>query len=395
MERRAMLSSLREFDFQPRTRIVFGEHALDRLGELAHELGIARALLTTDAGIVAAGHATRALDALRAHDIKVCLFDQVCENPTSDVVAACADVGRAGKVDGVIGLGGGSAMDAAKGANFLITNGGVMRDYWGYGKAARPLLPMIAAPTTAGTGSECQSYALISDAETHQKMACGDAKACPRIALLDPTLTLTQPRHVAVQCGIDAIAHAVESAVTQSRNAVSLLFAHRAFALCIRAFPRVLALPDDLAARADMLLGACWAGLAIEQSMLGAAHAAANPLTARYDLPHGLAVGMMLPCVVAYNAQDEAARAAYADLARHAGLCDRADDDNTAVERLRFTLDYIRRTAQLPASLRELGVSPGDIPALAAQADRQWTARHNPRPLDGTSFEQLYRQACE
>ena len=140
------------------------------------------------------------------------VFDEVGENPTTIHVGKGVIAARPFNPDLIIGLGGGSAMDCGKGINFLLTNGGRMQDYWGTDKATKPLLPFVAVPTTAGTGSDAQSYALITDPDTHQKMACGDAKALPRVALLDPELTATQPPKVAAATGIDAVAHAVESA---------------------------------------------------------------------------------------------------------------------------------------------------------------------------------------
>ena len=185
------------------------------LGALAGELGARRALVVSDPGIVAAGHTQRGLDSLVKAGISVQLFDGVAENPTTDNVEAGVAVARAHDPELIVGLGGGSSMDCAKGINFLYTNGGRMQDYWGVGKATRPMLPMIAVPTTAGTGSETQSFALISDAKTHVKMACGDKKASFRVALLDPELTVSQPPRVTALTGIDAIAHALETYVTQ------------------------------------------------------------------------------------------------------------------------------------------------------------------------------------
>src|SRR5207247_5413533 len=146
-----------------------------------------------------------------------------------------------------------------------------MQDYWGVGKASRPMLPLIAIPTTAGTGSECQSFALIADEHTHQKMACGDPKAAARVAILDPALTVSQPPRVTACTGIDAIAHAVETAVTKKRNPLSLMYSHEAFKLTLGSFERVLSHPLDLEPRGRMLLGSALAGTAIEHSMLGAA----------------------------------------------------------------------------------------------------------------------------
>ena len=197
------------FDYQSRTRIVFGIKAVERAGELARETGIKNALVVTDPGIVAAGHLDGLRRALGRAKVKIVLFDKVRENPTTEDVDECLRAARGAKIDGIIGLGGGSSMDTAKGCNFLLTNGGIMRDYWGVGRATRPMLPLIAIPTTAGTGSECQSFALIADVKTRQKMACGDPKAAPRIAILDPLLTLSQPPRVAACSGIAALAHAL------------------------------------------------------------------------------------------------------------------------------------------------------------------------------------------
>src|SRR6478609_7425605 len=190
------LSSLAEFDFQPRVRLIFGPGSAMRSGQLARDYGARRVLLVTDPGIVAAGHAGRIQGYLEAAGLDVTVFDKADQNPTTGTIDRCLELARPQKIDFIIGLGGGSALDTAKGCNFILTNGGRIQDYWGSGKAAKPMLPMIAIPTTAGTGSECQSYALIADEKTHAKMACGDPKAAPRVAILDPLLTVSQPRRV-------------------------------------------------------------------------------------------------------------------------------------------------------------------------------------------------------
>ncbi len=353
---------------------------LARVGELASELGGHRVLVVTDKGIVAAGHVERAQNALQAAGLGVAVYDGVRENPSTSDVARCVSAARAAEADLLIGLGGGSSMDTAKGANFLLSNGGEMKDYWGVGKATRPMLPLIAIPTTAGTGSECQSAALIADEVTHQKMACLDPKAAAHVAILDPELTVSQPAGVTACTGIDAIAHAVETAVTKKRTPLSTIFSREAFRLCNSAFPRVLTQPGDLVARAEMQLGAAYAGLAIEYSMLGAAHSAANPLTARHNVVHGQAVGIMLPQVVRFNAVDAEARAGYAELCSVAGL---RDTDDLAV-RLEELLD----ASGLAARLSKFGAP--DIASLSEEASRQWTATFNPRPISANDFERLY-----
>ncbi len=379
------------FDFQLRTRIVFGPGKLELLGELARQLGARRVLVVSDPGIVAAGHAPRGVDILIRAGCEAQLFDGVRENPTTREVESGVELARSFQPNLLVGLGGGSSMDCAKGINFLYTNGGRMHDYWGIGKATKPMLPMIAVPTTAGTGSETQSFALISDPDTHVKMACGDKKASCAVALLDPELTLTQPAHVTALAGIDAITHAVETAVTRPRNAVSLLFSREAWRLLARNFPRVLQDPTCLEARSAMQLGASLAGIAIENSMLGAAHALANPLTARFAIPHGQAVGLMLPHVVRFNASVVAAE--YGML-----LTDiQAQTDQPSLpqgaEGLADFLTEILLLAGLPVRLAQLDVPLSALPACAEDAAKQWTGTFNPRPLTVDDFYSLYRQA--
>ena len=380
------------FDFQPRTRVIYGPGAIDRLGELAHAVGT-HALLVTDPGIVAAGHVEQARGSLLAAGVDVTIFDRVRENPTTREVDQCLEVARTARPQLIIGLGGGSSMDTAKGCNFVLTNGGRMHDYWGVGKATKPMLPLIAVPTTAGTGSECQSFALIADEETHQKMACGDPKAAPRAAILDPLLTVTQPRRVAACTGIDAVAHAVETAVTTKRNELSWLYSREAFRLMTASFDCVFQQPDNLQARAAMQLGAAYAGTAIENSMLGAAHSAANPLTARFDIIHGQAVGIMLPHVVRFNAQQPESAAIYADLARFAGLANWNDDSPQAVIALIARIESLLQVSQLPLSLSALNVRHSQLPTLAEEAAAQWTAQFNPRPITASDFEAIYAAA--
>jgi alcohol dehydrogenase len=374
------------FDYQPRTRMICGNGCVARAGEVVRSLPASRVLLVTDPGVAAAGHASRLQNILQAAGVEVLRFDEVRPNPTTRCVDACVEVARAGRIEAFVALGGGSAMDTAKGANFLLTNGGRMQDYWGVGKASKPMLPLVAIPTTAGTGSEMQCAALIADEQTHQKMACLDPKAAARAALLDPELTLSQPDRVTACTGLDAIAHAVETSVTRSRNAISQLYAREAFRLAAQAFPQVLRQPEDLNARGAMLLAAAFAGTAIENSMLGAAHAAANPLTAHFDLTHGHAVALMLPHVVRFNAADTAAREAYAELSRLAGAGDGA-------ETLAQTLEHWRATAGLACLAMACPQAEGALDMLAAEAARQWTAQFNPRPLTVDDFAALYRQA--
>jgi alcohol dehydrogenase len=376
------------FDFQPRTRVVFGQGAITRLGHLARDLKFRRTLLVADRGLVDAGHVAAAQRLLEHAGVTASVFHDFGENPDSAMVETGRDAATAFEPDSIVGLGGGSSLDCAKGINFLLTNGGTMADYRGYGKAGTPLLPAILVPTTAGTGSEAQSYSVISDAGTHMKMACGDPSAAARIALLDPALTATAPRHVTAMAGLDAIAHAVETSVTTRRTPMSDVFAHKAWHLLNTSFERALLHEADIEARSAMQLGAHFAGLAIEQSMLGAAHACANPLTARYNLAHGLALAILLPHVVRWNAG--AARDRYEAML---GMPRRRLRDEDPAETLARRLEDLISVAGLSVRLSDSGVAAAALPELAQLAAQQWTGTFNPRPFDAAGALEIYRAA--
>ncbi len=355
------------FDFHLRTRVLFGEGAVERLGETASSLGFKRTLLVADRGLIAAGHVQRARRILHRYHIDVILFHDFEANPDTAMVEAGRVFAEHLAVDSIVALGGGSSMDCAKGINFLLTNGGRMQDYWGYGKAAKPMLPMIGIPTTAGTGSEAQSYALISDSETHVKMACGDPKASFQVAILDPDLVASAPAAVRAAAGYDALSHAVEAFVTTRRNPVSDLYAREAYRLIEANFESTVT--------GAMQVGAHYAGIAIEHSMLGAAHACANPLTARYGTTHGHAIAVLLPHVAVWN--EPAVGGRYRELS--------AD--------LPARLGELRSAAGLPATLRDLGVPCEDLDELAEAASRQWTGKFNPRPFDRAGAREVYECA--
>jgi alcohol dehydrogenase len=375
------------FDFTPLNRVVFGPGALGRLGELARELGGRNVLLVTDPGLEEVGHPQRAAGYLREAGLEVSVFDEVRENPTSVQVEVGAAFARDRAIDLIVAVGGGSAMDCGKGLNFLLTNGGKMADYKGFGKAARPMLPSIGVPTTAGTGSEAQSYALITDERTHLKMACGDRKAAFRVALLDPELTVSQPRHVTAVTGVDALAHAVESYVCTKRNPMSQALSLAAWRHLEPNFETVLREPSDLDARAAMQVGSHLAGAAIENAMLGICHSCANPLTAHYGITHGTAIGVLLPHVIRYNAP--AAEGLYADLVS----ATRPLNGSPASEVLaRRAADLVAAAGQ-PTRLRDCGVSETILPLLAVEANEQWTVRFNPRPVTDDDLHQVYRAA--
>lgn len=344
--------------------------------------------MTSDRGIRAAGITDRALESLRSAGVAAEVFSDFGENPTESDVARAADVARLLDADSLAGVGGGSSMDVAKGAGFLLAGGGRMEDYRGYDRCPRPLPPLVGVPTTAGTGSEAQSYALISRDRDHQKLACGAPSAMFRAVILDPVLLPSAPREVVAATGFDALAHAVETAVTSGRTEDSIALSHRAFALLSRAFPRVVAGETDPADWEDMQRGAFFAGAAIERSMLGAAHACANPLTRCFDVAHGRALAITLPRVVRWNGGS--AQASYRELLRAADIRPGTRPAETLAGRLE---DWVS-AAGLPRNLDEERVPADDLPGLAEEAAREWTGGFNPRPFDADGALAVYRSCA-
>jgi alcohol dehydrogenase len=371
--------NLPPFDFLPLGRVIFEAGGLSRLGECVRTLPASKALLVTDPGLERSGHPQRAQAILESANVSVTVFDDVIENPTEKEVAAGVSVAKRAGIDAIVAIGGGSTMDCAKGINFILTNGGRMADYKGHDKATKPMLPSVGVPTTAGTGSEAQSYALISDPETHLKMACGDKKAAFRVSILDPELTVTQPRAVTAATGIDAIAHAIESYVCTKANPISRMASFAAFRHLEANFERVLAKPNDLDARASMQIGSHFAGMAIENAMLGVCHSCANPLTANFGTVHGIAIGIMLPHVIRFNAKS--VESDYRILCGQSAswLADRVQE--------------LVRAAGMPTKLREVEVNRDAFSAMADEANRQWTARFNPRAVTEREIHELYDAA--
>lgn len=379
------------FELRAATRLVVGPGTIARLGELARGLGATRVLVASDPGVIRAGHTAAGLASLAAAGIATSVFDRFGENPTTAQVDAGTAQAREFAPDLLVGLGGGSSMDCAKGINFLLSCGGRMQDYRGRNTATGPMLPSIAVPTTAGTGSETQSFALITDAATGMKMACGDPRAAFRVAILDVELTLTQPPRVAVLTGIDAVSHALESHVSRAATPASRIFSREAWRLLAGNLPRVFADGRDAAARAAVQLGAAWAGLAIENAMLGAAHALANPLTAAHHVVHGHAVGLMLPHVLRFNAG--CCGPAYAELAADLPDAGGSSPPADAAGRIADWVTGLLVQGRLGTTLAAAGIPDPDVIGLARAAAGQWTGGFNPRPVDPATLAGLYDAA--
>ena len=353
----------KSFPFQVPTQIEFGPGVTSGIGDAAAALGH-RPLLVTDPGVVAAGGgrpARRAARECRPRHPGVLL--DIEANPRAETVDATAAAGRAHGADMVIAVGGGSALDSGKGAAAVLTHGGSIFDYEGLDKVPGPTVPVIAVPTTAGTGSEVTAWSIVIDPARNYKMAIGGAHLSPRLAFVDPELTLSLPSTFTAMTGVDALTHAIEAFTARCSNGISDGLALYAVELISGHIEHATADGDDIEARSGMLLGSLIAGLAFGNADTAAVHAMAEALGGVMDIPHGVANAMCLPHVMRFNlaaVPDKTAR-----LGRAMGL---AAHDLPVDEAAAATVDGV--TALLKRlgtpSLHEMGVSETDIPALVA-----------------------------
>ncbi len=340
--------------------------------------------LFVDPNLITTAYVTHALDALSTGAVRG-VFTDIHENPCeADVLAAAAFLAPL-NADCVVAIGGGSTIDTAKMALLLAFGGGVPKDWWPVHRHDPVDAPQLYVyPATAGTGSEVQSHALISDDKTHRKMAIGHKRLAPTEAILDVSLLASCPRTVMVLAGIDALSHALESAVTRTATDDSTAAAMDAFALIWPALVELASQDAILTSPACQHLhaGATLAGMAIEASMLGAAHGCGNPLTARYRVVHGQAVSLMLPGVIKLNESDSRSAQIFSSIELRCEM--EPGTLATAVKSLVQTLG-------LAGSLTELGIVDAPIPELAALAMEQWTCGHNPVPMTIERCIELYK----
>ena len=388
-----MTEPIAPFTFDTPPSLVFGFGAAGRLGELAAAKLGARVLLVTDAGVVAAGLVAPALDALAVAGVEVAVFAEVVADPPEAVVRAAAAAAVAHGATGVVGLGGGSSLDVAKLAALLAVGREDLADVYGVRRAKGPRLPLLLAPTTAGTGSEVTPIAVVTTG-AHEKMGVSSPVIIPDIALLDPALTLGLPAAVTAATGIDAMVHAIEAYASASpnNNPLSRALACEALRLMGGALERAVADGADRAARADMLFGAMLAGQAFANSPVAAVHALAYPLGGHYGVPHGLSNALVLPHVLRFNA--ETVPAPYAALAPHAFPALAEIGEQGRAHALADALAALSARCGLVARLRDVGVEEAALPHLATDAARQTRLLvNNPRPLDEADILAIYRRA--
>jgi alcohol dehydrogenase len=371
-----MTSSLTSFSYHNPTAIEFGWGALARLPDLVKSVGGRRALVVGDPGVAQAGLVNRVVAAL-GEAIPVTTFTDVESDPDARSVDAGVQLARSRECDVIIGIGGGSAMDVAKVIGVMLTNPGNIRDYNGMGKIGQPGAPVIAIPTTSGTGSELTIWSVLSDKEKKTKFGVGSVLNCARIALLDPELTMSLPPAITAATGIDALTHALESYVNTATQPISEAMSEQSMALIARSLRLAVAQPGNKEARADMLLASTIAAMAFNSTRLGLAHAFAMPLGSRFHIPHGLANAIMLPAVMRFNLPGNLAK--FARIAQIFGERTDGLSLREAAERSVIAIEQLQADIGITAKLGDFHMTEADLHDVAAEAMLSGNVAVNPR----------------
>jgi alcohol dehydrogenase class IV len=367
--------------FQASTRLTFGPGALAEIGGIAQAAGLHKVLIVTDPGLMRTGIPDRVAAVLTQAGVDSATFDAVEANPSIETVERALEVYRDQGCDGLVAVGGGSPMDAAKAVGVLASNPGKLLDYVGLGKVAHPLPILIAIPTTTGTGSEVTQFTVITDHAQRRKVVIGGPQVAPSHALLDPELVANLPAGLVGATAMDALTHAVESVISTFASPFTDGLALQAIRLIADNLPD----PAAPAARANLLYASTMAGMAFSYARTGLVHGMAHPLSAYYDVPHGLANAILLPHVLGYNAP-----ACEPALARVAEALGQPADSMAAIA----AIQQLGRAAGIPPNLSSVGVTEEFIPQMSNDAYQSGNAQLvNPRKPTLADVEMLYRQA--
>ena len=372
--------------------ILAGVGSLERLGEEAKALEAKKGLLVTDKGVIASGIVEKIQAVLKREGIVIDIFDKVISDPDIGCAEACIEMAKKGKYDLILGLGGGSSMDIASVASVMCTNPGTVQDYLGVNLVKNPGIPTILIPTTAGTGAEATPNAILTDTEAKLKKAVVSPYILPRVAIVDPLLTLSMPPTVTSSTGIDALTHAIETYTSNNATILSELFSKEAIIRIGRSLRTAVANGNNLEARYDMSIGSLYAGIAITNAGVTAVHALAYPLGGQFNVAHGIANGLLLPYVMEFNVLGDIPKFAaiaqfLGEKVEHFPLLEQAYRAAESVKALYSDL-------KIPQSLTELGV-PGDtIPEMAKAAmNVTRLIANNPREMTVADIERIYEKA--
>ena len=394
--------------FHSAAQLVFGPGAVAQLGELAQRMRLSRVLIVTDRSLVAAGLLKPVQAPLWAAGIAVEIFDGGEPEPSLDLAERSIALARAFQPDGILGLGGGSNMDLAKIAAAVLTHGGSPRDYVGDDRLPGPVLPLICVPTTAGTGSEVTAASVLTDTANQIKVGILSNYLRPRLAVVDPRLTLTCPRKVTADSGIDALTHAIEAytavdneefplpsgerTVYQGRHPLGDCLAEKAIELIGRHLERAVHHGDDLAAREGMALGATIAGLAFSNVGVALVHAMEYPVGGATHCSHGEGNGLLLPYVMRFNLRVRVKQ--FAHIAQLLGEDANGLSEAALAERAITAVERLKSAIGIPARLRDLGVTPDQLRPFAEKTmGIKRILRVNPRPVTVDEVAAIFEAA--
>lgn len=378
--------------FRSPNKIIFGNGTVSQVGAEVEKMGARKALIVTDAGVVKSGLAAGVEESLKALKIDYGIFDRVEAEPPARIVGECAREVCENHYDIIIGVGGGSSLDVAKGASIVVTNGGGVLDYVGREMVPRAGVPKILIPTTAGTGSEVSWVFVVTDEKDNDKKVIFSYYNLADVAIVDPLLTLSMPPKLTADTGVDALTHAVETYVSRTSTPFGDVLALEAIRLIGENLPVAYAKAENVEARYNMSLGATVAGLAFGSGGVGAVHALAYVLDTEYHMSHGRTNAIMLPYVVDYNKTGDLNK--YARIAQAMGEKTDGLSDYQAVERLVLRLHQLLADVGIPDKLGAYGISADDLPKLVAGGMKQSRLFvPNPRDLTEADVEKIYRSA--
>lgn len=368
-----------------------GRGSLGQMVPEAQKLGVKKALIITDPGVHQAGISKTVQDTLEKAGIRVEVFSSVKPEPPLELADQSAQMAQKEKVDLLIGLGGGSSLDTAKGASIVMTNGGSVANYFGIDLVPRPGFPTFLIPTTAGTGAEVTRNAIFKDVKAKAKRAVVTRHILPRVAIVDAELMRTTPPRVTAYTGIDALGHALESFMSKNANPLSEMYALQAIKLVGENLRRAVANGNDMEARENMALAALCGGVSL---MAGAGGIAATsyPVEGHFDVPHGLGNAIMMPYIVRYNASANISKTRR--IAEQFGIDPRGLKDHEVIEHLVQGITQFIQAVGLPTTLRAVGVQEKDLPMLAEEAfQNKRLINLNPKELSLDSIQEIYQQA--
>lgn len=381
---------MKEFAFNIPQEIIFGMGSLNRLPKILKETGEMSAFVISDPGLKSVGLVEKVEKIIADSGLTCCGYYDVKANPPISVVEEAFDAYKKSSANYIIALGGGGPMDVAKAVGILAKYGGDINSYAGVNKVPGPIVPLIAIPTTAGTGSEVTASSVIVNDKTRFKMAIVSHYLLPKYALLDPELIMTLPASIAAACGVDAFVHALEAYLSKQSNLYTDAMAEKAMELIGANLRRFVASRDDTEAACNMMIGSTFAGMSFAWALLGDVHAMSHPVSGFFGVPHGVANAILLPVIVEFNA--------LADNGRYRRIYDYIcqgpkSDDSFAPQMLVDELRKLNRELGIPEHLSEVGVTEDKIPAMCTDAMKSGNILLNPRQTNIKDVEMLYRKA--